>query len=1495
MPIIPIDELSNEFNMKDIFIDAKLTATSSLSKGNGTTRDFLGKKTFSTTFYRENLGFGIVDINIEVNTSLQPIVEITFKDLYGNLMFGNNTDPELDYSILFDWPPPKFIFSFKGYLGRPVQWFLSLKKTSTSYGETDGSYEIKASFVPNQWGFFADIPFVYLLAVKSLRAKEKGLVVNTVTNTANGTSGQVQIGSIFDLIKIGKTVSVKTQEKSKEFDVILRQVGLLKNGRILESISNDKLLDFDKPITGKVNNIQINGFNNITINKPTGTEYANEATLKNFINSSTAEGLTKANQYLLYIADVGNNAGNKNFTYVEFQKLTATEISNVVDPKIQLLDDNISKIDLSIKQSVYSSNKDLLGLTTIGEVMRSLAGDTAYVLKRIMQAGYEGYEANQATRSGNDKLIGKYYPLIISPEGEEVPATSSNIQKKARAQAINTPPPAVSEYGVEEYEMKFVREFIAALAEGISRDAEVGSESNIGNIDGDLKKRINNLEILRPNPYKPYYSSISENVMIRSGIVGFLTRNEDPNQPGGYGSEWYIPGDTYDSAETIIKLANFDSENITDGILQGLLDEDLQKLKRFANFFDKMFDDGGNILDGEGDRVPFSNLQISPTSPVSSVILDENYTIEEGAGTTSTVRARDFLSGLFNGQSATNPDPSVSNEDIVDGALNHETGDPQVVPGNLQNSFVISPNYIPTPTATSNNPFVANYNNLISRFENTSTDGATVPQGNPMGFIDTNTYTAVKLINNGLPYFNANVNGSDVLWVIMRGQDALDSRTKNNSEFDSKWRTDKDNNDPDVVGTIFGSFFGGRKQPYGFVEIGRFFKLNEAGQTTDVTELVKVINSAIAANDVYDYDKMINNLNSVSNADFNITSVSGPTSPEAYRWIQPLEDPNNTTPGGVAAKDLAVAAYAKHPSSVANTVVWWLFGANQFSRYQRLYIKTMCKNILSKLRQIQENRSDLISQILGNTADIEGVIYKEFHNIFHQWDSVVSTNDKKGLEILDNYGKRNYHVQGDINNSNTATSYADLTFIYDFPLANIKNIAAVDVRNSLISLEPLYKYDSRTTVLNMIQNLCSLNNFMFIPMPGFPGLQGQNDIYKPSPFTIPDTLLPLSFFYISFMPTLESRAKMSDEIKIGDKFLKPPDIKADALEVKFGSPSNHIIKSVRVSTEENKNTAESILNVQKLVDKDNQNKVVSTNCSTLPMIEGRSYKASFEMLGNAQVFPMQYFFVTNMPLFYGLYQIIKVRHSITPNNMNTSVEGIRMRFDVEAKSFGAIQPITLDSLASANAFTVNNDVQDLTQISVSTSNGTMTQPNLATPTGAPTPAALGVANNVLNANSFVFNYNKLLTLTTSRGAFIFLVYKWVTELGWKVTITSASRSIDKQKQLYDDWIARGSPASLRPVNPANYGTAQVVHGDAIDVNLINEKGKAINSKSSDLDWAPAVAIAKRYGFRWGGDFTNNKDRVHFDVRLGSYLIVAERVKKDPEWIRLGGESTFGKI
>ena len=72
---LPLDKL---------FLDVRLEAIPLLENN---IIDLTGRRTFTVGMMRENKGFGITDIQIETKSSLQPIVEITFKDLYGNTVF----------------------------------------------------------------------------------------------------------------------------------------------------------------------------------------------------------------------------------------------------------------------------------------------------------------------------------------------------------------------------------------------------------------------------------------------------------------------------------------------------------------------------------------------------------------------------------------------------------------------------------------------------------------------------------------------------------------------------------------------------------------------------------------------------------------------------------------------------------------------------------------------------------------------------------------------------------------------------------------------------------------------------------------------------------------------------------------------------------------------------------------------------------------------------------------------------------------------------------------------------------------------------------------------------------------------------------------------------------------------------------------------------------------------------------------------------------------
>lgn len=55
-----------------------------------------------------------------------------------------------------------------------------------------------------------------------------------------------------------------------------------------------------------------------------------------------------------------------------------------------------------------------------------------------------------------------------------------------------------------------------------------------------------------------------------------------------------------------------------------------------------------------------------------------------------------------------------------------------------------------------------------------------------------------------------------------------------------------------------------------------------------------------------------------------------------------------------------------------------------------------------------------------------------------------------------------------------------------------------------------------------------------------------------------------------------------------------------------------------------------------------------------------AYNADVEMMGNAQIMPLMYFELNNIPLWKGAYVIQKVTHDIVPGNMTTKFTGVRI-------------------------------------------------------------------------------------------------------------------------------------------------------------------------------------------------------------------------------------------
>jgi hypothetical protein len=380
--------------------------------------------------------------------------------------------------------------------------------------------------------------------------------------------------------------------------------------------------------------------------------------------------------------------------------------------------------------------------------------------------------------------------------------------------------------------------------------------------------------------------------------------------------------------------------------------------------------------------------------------------------------------------------------------------------------------------------------------------------------------------------------------------------------------------------------------------------------------------------------------------------------------------------------------------------------------------------------------------------------------------------------------------------------------------------------------------------LNIIQQVCEKNNFMFIPVPGNGDFNDCTDIFKPQ---ISQEVALKNLFYVMFVPTPESRTRLDNkEAAVLSQSIEV-ELTDDVMEVQIGSPYNKIFKSVDIETSENKPTAESIVNLQRLTDNENQNKRVTTDCSLLPVMEGRSCKTTFEMLGNAQIFPMQYFYLNSIPLFNGLYQILKVNHTISPNDMTTKAQGVRMRF--APGNSGGIQPITLETFIKEGITIEELSVEGLKGRDVANrppsapveDGGAVTSSETASALSECTPVS-GELNESLVTSTIITEKKvkgKISFISILDKAYTVLKAQGITlEIGDNYrnfsTQKAAREKYERNMELYKQgksWEKNGVtyPSSKKPDNIAKPCNGYHVRGQAIDLAQTSAQKKDIQS------------------------------------------------------------------
>ena len=139
-------------NKVDGFMTTSYSDISSLDNHNGGNMDSIGIET----------------INIRYNSWMFPEVDVKFIDIRGNAVMnpmecrkdGKSTGSFLN--ALFSFPYPMFRLTVKGYYGKPVTYKLTVRDVRTNFNSHTGNFEFSVKFIGYMYGYLTDVPMQYV-------------------------------------------------------------------------------------------------------------------------------------------------------------------------------------------------------------------------------------------------------------------------------------------------------------------------------------------------------------------------------------------------------------------------------------------------------------------------------------------------------------------------------------------------------------------------------------------------------------------------------------------------------------------------------------------------------------------------------------------------------------------------------------------------------------------------------------------------------------------------------------------------------------------------------------------------------------------------------------------------------------------------------------------------------------------------------------------------------------------------------------------------------------------------------------------------------------------------------------------------------------------------------------------------------------------------------------------------------------------------------------
>ncbi len=364
-------------------------------------------------------------------------------------------------------------------------------------------------------------------------------------------------------------------------------------------------------------------------------------------------------------------------------------------------------------------------------------------------------------------------------------------------------------------------------------------------------------------------------------------------------------------------------------------------------------------------------------------------------------------------------------------------------------------------------------------------------------------------------------------------------------------------------------------------------------------------------------------------------------------------------------------------------------------------VKAVYKDFIGYLRDLYEGQSvgeseyqPLVDVSYLANKDLKLSIYCTLRNLYDRWFANgkpekwkldVDGSDFNSFKFIDSMFEDASNLKTNIENvSNLISSYAAISA--DLEKTQPRNFLGGESKS-------VYEY-----LAHVAQDTGGI--LMAIPVNTPTGLEDSRHLFAKNiettftPYNYNNSPIPISTTYLFLYPQKPSEHLAYDNLKdddyqyVNDGFDLPntlgelkelPLVFAEKTDetfdvpvfgVSYGRQNQSIFKDISVNMDVPQVTEASIAATMNIASRATigPREQVLYGQDLYKVFSNYAYTCSVEMLGDMQIMPLMYFQLNNIPLFKGVYQIIKVEHNFTPGNATTRFVGVRVNRHQMAKA-----------------------------------------------------------------------------------------------------------------------------------------------------------------------------------------------------------------------------------